>query len=180
MKVKELFINYFTKLFIVCICAVISEIICDGISENQGTVFSAVKILCSLCICLTVFSAFFEKNILFDEALKLKNELAASASSTVKTERVQCFLENTKKELEKNISETIFIKTGINPTEVCIQLNIESENNNTKVEIENVYLNMPDTTSKTDIYTAKKYVYDTLGCESVIEGEQKIEEQITH
>ena len=173
---QELFINYFTKLFLVCVGAVICEIICESTSENKNTVFSAVRIVCSLCICLTVFSVFFEKDIFIGEALKLKDELTVNTSSTKKSESVQYLIENTKSELERKMSDIIFSKTGIKPKDISIQLNIESKEGQIEIDIENTYLKMPGKLSETDIYSAKKCIYDTLGCESVIEGEQKGEE----
>ncbi len=173
---SEVFTNYFSKLFLVCAGAVICEIVCESTFENKNTVYSAVRIVCSLCVCLTVFSIFFEKDVFIDEALRLKDEIAVSRSAAQTTDSMQLLIESTSTELENKLSDIIFEKTGINPASVSIQLNIKSKDNQTQVDFKSVHIKMPETINETEIFSVKKCVYDTLGCESFIEGEVKSEE----
>ena len=116
--------SIFARLFIICASAIICEIICENTSCSE-----TVKTVCSLCICVAIFTCFIpEKNV-------FENFYSSFTYSEEKTEDVSKgqisseIIEKTKIQLEKNISGYISENFGINPDTVCIQFSKASAGN---------------------------------------------------
>ena len=99
------FSAYFCRLFLICAAVLICELLCEHTGKG---IKAALKVVCGLCVCLTVFS-FFGNSFLpttdfhADALLPKKNVLPAKAN-------FEPLLKRTAKQIEAEIG-TAFQKS---------------------------------------------------------------------
>lgn len=136
---KELLQSGLTRLFLVCASAILCELI--GGYAKKNACFRTLKTVCSLCVCVTVFS-FFGGNAdgtlseVFDALESLSS--AHTSSSTYDASPERALLEKTRTALEDEVKKEIFENCGINPTRLCISFSVERENGSTAVSVSSV------------------------------------------
>lgn len=134
---REFLQSGFTRLFFVCATA----LLCDLLAENakKSSCYKALKLICALCVCLTVFSLF--SNDLSDEKLKQAFEKAEQSMASPVTPRAEpeaALLEKTRVELTKQTKQILFEKYGITPTGLDISFNVTKQDGQTIVSIDSV------------------------------------------
>ena len=158
---------YISRLFFVCAAAALCDIICNHTSGKS--IAKAVNLVCSLCVCLTVFAFFFDASAvadgfssITDEALRLSSEDASEANELT-------LIENTRKELENNISDAILKKYGIKCQSVSIDFNIERKDGITDVTVSEISVTVPSKDTDSFISAVKSYLEEMFGCKVHIE-----------
>ena len=170
-----LFSSYFSKLFCICACSLVCEIVCHSVSQKNSGIFQTVKIICSLCICITVFSAFFSSQCFTEDLDKITSQIEAVTQNINTENNGNGVIESIKIQLENDVSKNILKKTGINPVSVSIQLNIKFEDDEKVIDLKNVYISVPEATTTEEICIIKNYVNEILGCQTYVQGEAKNE-----
>lgn len=168
-----LFSAYFTKLFCICACSLVCEIVCISIGTKNNSVFQSVKIICSLCICIIVFSAFFNSNSFIESIDDISNNISDISNGVQTSSSENEIIKSVNKQIENELSKSINKKTGIKPVSLSIQLDIESENDEKVVDFKNVQISLPQSATEADIYIIKSYIQGILGCETQVTGEIK-------
>lgn len=159
----ESFRGYFFSLFTVCILCMLCEMISGFTSKG---VSSALKLVYSTVLLLTVFSAVFsgcDISVVTD-SLSAATEITLTSEISYNSESV--FLEKTKQELENNLSSAIYEKFGIKPDSVSIEFNTEANKKETEVSVHKISIVLPSyadniTISATDIFTQSLFGTDT-------------------
>lgn len=121
---------YFCRLFLICAAVLICELLCEHTGKG---IKAALKVVCGLCVCLTVFSFF--GNSFFpttdfhaDALLPEKNVLPAQAN-------FEPLLERTAKQIEAEIGTAVFEKYGIKPVSLCIDWTVTEKDAETEIGI---------------------------------------------
>lgn len=155
------FALYITKLFIVCTASYMCELICKNTADPKSTVSTAVKLICSLCICITVFSIFFSGDKILNDFGNLADYSENIVNNPFSEDTV---IENTKTTLEHNLSDAIFESFGIKPVSVCIEFIIKRNNNITDVTLSEADIILPEENDKNLLASVKNYLEGALGC----------------
>lgn len=159
------FREYFISLFTVCILCVLCDLLADFTSKG---VSSALKLVCSIVLLLTVFSAILNGcNI-----SSLKNSFSAIADTASYDVAVsssdELFLEKTRHELEKNLSITLYEKFGIKPDYVSIEFNTEENAEETAVSVSMVETVLPGSTDDITVSAADIFIGSLFGTDAKI------------
>lgn len=121
---------YFCRLFLICAAVLICELLCEHTGKG---IRAALKVVCGLCVCLTVFS-FFGNSFLpttdfhADALLPKKNVLPAQAN-------FEPLLERMAKQIEAKIDTAVFEKYGIKPISLCIDWTVTEKDAETEIGI---------------------------------------------
>ncbi len=158
--------SYLHGLLVISIIGIISDALLSASSKNTKTMESALKLVFSLCLTLSVI-------IPGAEILKNTNlsEIFVHEETPLISEEEQSIVFLTKKQLENEISEKIYTKFGIKPTSISIQFVTEQNNEKITVDITGVNIELPSehNTSYNEIYA---FVTDLLGISSNTDGEE--------
>ncbi len=163
---KELFQSGLVRLFLVCASALLCELI--GGYAKKNACFKALKTVCSLCVCVTVFS-FFGKGARGGlsetlDVLDTVEETVLTGVSSVSAEASEeALLEKTRTLLENELKEEIFEEYGINPTRLCISFSVERKNESTTAEVSSVEVRFDPNTDVWARQNAEAFLYDCFG-----------------
>ena len=157
--------EYFISLFIVCFFCALSDMITDFASQG---VAAAVKLISGLTVLLTVFSVFLGGCDIVNSVNNLKESVSAVQQSEILTEQYSVFTDNTKKELEINISSAIYEKFGIKPHNVCIQFSTEKREGFTDISVECLEIILPENTDEISAKAVKDFADRLLNTHSEI------------
>ena len=147
----ELLRTFFNRLFIVCAAAALCDILAENtfVSGGKGT-SAAVKTVCALCVCASVFSFFGNVRGALDSSVfdglnsAAFSALAADREKTDTSQSVLPLIERTKVLSEKRIADIVFQKYGIIPTNVCIDLTVNQPNDPTTVDVPGISLSFDE------------------------------------
>ncbi len=157
---------YLHGLLTISLIGIISDSLLSVSSKSTKTMESALKLVFSLSLTLSVLipGAEILKNTNFSEIFA--HEEAGHIS-----EEEQSIIYLTKKQLENEISEKIYSEFGIKPTTISIQFVTEQNNEKITVDITGVDIELPSEhgTSYNKIYA---FVTDLLGISSNTDGEE--------
>ena len=166
------FSSYIAKLFWICAASLICELICKNTSDSKNSTFSAVKLICSLCICITVFSAFLPGSKILED---LENLTYTQENNEYDMFSENELIDNTRLTLETNISEAVFSSFGIKPTHVSIEFIIKRNSNITDVVISKADIILPEEASENLLVSVKNYAGETLGCDVIVRRDKNYE-----
>lgn len=162
--------EYVTKLFYICTGAVICDLICGSSSFSKGNK-EVVKTVCSLCVCLTVFSFFLPADDLLDKAQKMLEQAESVYVDTDAIKSQNTVIENTRINLEKELSSAIFRDYGIKPISVSIDFSVKKQESITDVTVVSGEIVMPCETQQNVLSSVKIYSENILGCNVSVKGE---------
>lgn len=162
------FSSYIAKLFWICASSLICELICKNTSDSKSSTSSAVKLICSLCICITVFSAFLPGSKIIED---FENFTYTQENKSYDLFSENELIENTRSTLENNLSEAIFLSFGIKPTRVSIEFIIKRNNNITDVTLSKAEIILPEQDGENLLVSVKNYAAGTLGCDVIVRRE---------
>ncbi len=159
------FHSFFCRLFFVCAAALLCEVLSENTQSSSGKGLSAaIKTVCALCVCVSVFSFF--GNITgkgnFDISTFFALPEVSEEQVTSGTENFSLLLEKTKAELETQIKNAVSDKYGINPDAVRIDLTVNKKNSGTEVTLSSVSLSFGEETPEELRNTAQSYVNGLL------------------
>ncbi len=157
--------TYLHGILIISLIGIICETLLSASTKNTKTLESALKLVFSLCLTLSVL-------IPGAEILKNTNlsEMLSFEESTLPSEE-QNIISLTQKQLEYEISQKIYSQFGIKPVSVSIQFVTEQSKNNTIVEINDVEIQLPQE-HEGSYNLVYAYVTDLLGINQNTDGEQ--------
>ena len=153
----------------VAAAAIMCEVI-SGSSKSSKSIERAVKLVCGLCICISVFSVFISGfgEISKTETVMPDTEGISSCSDVYGSDGY--IINNTKKDLERRLSDNIFAKYGIKPISVSIQFNIKKSDCETEVNISDALIILPSSSGEEDRQKVKSYSEQALGCDVSVKG----------
>lgn len=164
-EMTEIITSYFQNIFIISITGTVTEALLSSCPGNTKTLESGLKLVFSLCLLLSVIipAAEILKSTDISQDFELKYENSASFNE-------QCIINNTKKQLENEISERIYQQFGIKPTSVCINFVIEETENSLNVSVDDVIVSLEPENSQ---YKEKATIYakELLGIDTEHNGE---------
>lgn len=129
----------FIRLFGVCAMALLCELIAEN--TKKSACYTALKTVCALCVCVTVFSSF--SSDLSTERLKQAFENAEQSLTSIVptgTEPEAAVLERTRDELITQTKQRILEKYGITPVELGISFSVTKQDGQTLVGVETVQI----------------------------------------
>jgi hypothetical protein len=162
--------EYITKLFYICTGAVICDLLCGSSNFSNGNK-AVVKMVCSLCVCVTVFSFFLPTG---DILGKIEEVLEDAQNVYVDTDAIKSentVIENTRINLEKELSLAIFQNYGIKPIRVSIDFSVKKHGSVTDVTVVSGEIIMPSETAQTVLSSIKVYSESVLGCNVSVKGD---------
>ena len=159
--------TYFIRLFFICAASIFCEIISENTKAGKSSVGTALKLVCSLCICITVFSFFRTDDLLSGlQGMLDAVEKAGSAAAFAPDETL--LLEKTRMQLEKQIDTDIFENCGIKPTDVSIQFTIRQTVSGTDVGVASLSILLPDGTPPSLQSAVSTHTQNLLGCTATV------------
>jgi len=159
------FREYFITLFSVCCVCTLCDLLSDFASKG---VSSALKLLCSLGILMSVFSIFLNGCDIKKELSKLESIYSQAQKYESLQESENVFVENTGIQLEYNISCTIYEKFGIKPVSVSIEFNKENKDGVTEISLQKIDITLPEDTDEISVYSVKSFVGELFGSDAKI------------
>lgn len=146
---------------LLCVCAV--AVLCDLICENSSSkgLYSALKIVCSLCVCCVMLS------FVPTTAYRASEAFGVTYSQENHELSSDAFLELTKAELEKNMSETIYRKFGIKPHSLGIDFSKEETGDSCELYVKAASIILPKGTDSITATAIEAFIGETLACEKV-------------
>lgn len=167
--------EYFGSLFIVAVCAAVGQLICENADVKKSGVYSGIRLICSLCICLTVLS-FFISGDTISEALKIldgsSGDIAAFSDS--QTADGGTLIEETKKELESTLCSLIYEKTGIKPVYAGIKFNVQQTDSGKEIAFSGAEIAFPRDATEDILYFTELFTEGILGCDVTVKREGRI------
>ena len=142
--------GYFMSLFFVCILCVICNVLSEFSSKG---VSSALELTCNIVLLVTVFSTLLgscDKNSL-EKSLSSITDTSFLNEAVCESEKT--FIENTRYELERNVSLAISEKFGISPESVSIELITETNNNETVISVKSIRVTLPNSVNELTLDT---------------------------
>lgn len=164
--------GYFVRLFLICLAAALAEMICEHTKSAGGSVGNAVRLICSLCVCVTVFSAFLSGTGITEKAEDLWNYAEQSTFSQEETSGTAMLMEQTRQNLENELAAKIFEHYGIKTTAVRIEFSMNRTENGTEVSVAALEIRFPAGTPTADTLAVKSYAESVLGCNCVVKTEE--------
>ena len=158
---------YISRLFFICAAAALCDIICSHTSGKSTA--KAVNLVCSLCVCLTVFAFFFDVSAFVEDFSRLTDEALQLSSEDASETNELTLIENTRKELENNIFDAILKKYGIKCQSVSIDFNIERKDGITDVTVSGISITLPSKEEDSLISAVKSDLEEMFGCKVHIE-----------
>lgn len=165
--------EYFNNLFIVALAACVGQLICENADIKKSGIYSAIKLICSLCICLSVFSFFIS-----DEAISETKKIIDDAVNEIHTFSAEAslssdgyLLDQTKKELQSSLSNLIYDKTGIKPVYAGINFNVQQTETGKKIEFSEADIIFSRDTGDEILYAAELLTEGILGCNVTVKRE---------
>ncbi len=125
------FSAYFCRLFLICAAVLICELLCEHTGKG---IKAALKVVCGLCVCLTVFS-FFENSFLPATDFHADALLPESSETLSANANLEPLLKRTAKQIEAEIGTAVFEKYGIKPVSLCIDWTVTEKDAETEIGI---------------------------------------------
>jgi hypothetical protein len=126
--------SYIIQILTISAVGLLCDLCVSGASRNGKTLENGLKLIISLCICISVI--FPITNEIKD--LDLSSFSILSELSTPTDLSNNYMLSLTKSQMQKELSEKIFISTGINPLFVRINLYTKQDKNQTIFDFKNI------------------------------------------
>ena len=161
--------DYFIKLFFICAASVICEWLCENTKSGKESVGAALKVVCALCVCVTVFSVFMSEKV-WQNAAGFISSVTDAGSAAALAPDESTLIEQTRKQLEKQICRKIFENYGINAEQVCIQFTVKQTETGTDAELSSLTVILPDDTPQALRDTVKSGCEALLGITADIRG----------
>ncbi len=162
--------EYISRLFYICTGAVICDLICGSSNFSRGNT-AAVKMICSLCVCVTVFSFFLPTGDIIGKVEKMLEDAQDIYVDTDTVKFEDTVIENTRINLEKEMYSAVFQNYGIKPVRVSIDFSVKKHDGITDVTIVSGEIIMPSETTQTMLTSIRVYSESMLGCNVSVKGE---------
>lgn len=128
--------------------ALISDVFLE---QKNPSLLKAVKLICSLCITLCIFTQFFMAGT--SENLNISFSNVYNGSDNTDTYNSDIFINQTERELSKKVADDIFSHFGINPEQVSIDLSVQYTKNEPSVSLQQITVSFGCTLSE-DLYNS--------------------------
>lgn len=162
--------SYILQILTISAVGLLCDLCISGVSKNSKTLENGLKLVISLCICISVIFP------LTDEIkdLNISSFSVLSELSTPSDLSEDYFLSLTKSEMERELSEKITVSTGIQPEYVSIDLYTSKKDGQTIVDFKNicVVISQQDSQKATEV----KSIAEKL-CQSQVEVQTNGEQQ---
>ena len=157
--------EYLSTLFIICLFSAVCSLICESVS--CASVSRAVRIICSLCVIIAVFSAIMPLEKL-DE-----NQIFLSYADTYQaySEKGYDIVEMTRIQYQSDIKNEIYRKFGIKANNVSIKFSAEQTENECIININDATIELEKGVDEGIKDAIRLYAKDMLGIDVRVKGE---------
>lgn len=136
--------SYMIQVLTISVVGLLCDLCVSGISKNSKTLENGLKLVISLCICISViFPLTNEIKDLNLSSFSILSELSSPVDSSH-----DYLLSLTKSQMEKELLEKINVSTGIRPLYVRIDLYTRQENGKSVIDFKNISVTLSEKDSQ--------------------------------